>query len=151
MGTLLASVYALHLLFGGLWTGSVLFFTYSVYPLARDGDLSPAVLGSAADKLTTVSRAGAVLQLLTGGYMASPMGVGTSGYWSTTSGMLVAAMVVLWLLLAGLTEMAAKRLSDGADVDKVRSPAADAKNYLYAASVVAVLLLLDAGALAGGL
>ncbi|GGL43124.1 hypothetical protein GCM10009037_28240 [Halarchaeum grantii] len=148
MATALTAVYAIHLLAGALWAGSVCFFTYSYLPLAKGGDVSVDVLASATSKLTTVSRAGAVLQLLTGGYLASPMGVGTtSAYWSSTSGYLVIAMVVLWLLLAAFTEMAASRLRDGLDVDKVRTPAREASALLYAASAVAVLLLVDAGLL----
>jgi len=149
MATAYTAVTAVHLLVGAIWAGSVLFFTYSLLPLGRAGDVGVGTLETATGKLTTVSRASAVLQLLTGGYMASPMGVGAAGYWSTTDGYLVVAMVVLWLLLAALTEMAASRLRDGLDADKVREPAANAANFLYAASVVAVLLLLDAGALAG--
>ncbi|WP_435096813.1 transporter [Halarchaeum sp. P4] len=151
MATALTAVYALHLVFGALWTGSVVFFTYSYLPVASRGDVSVGVLESATSKLTTVSRAGASLQLLTGAVLASPMGVATTAaYWSSTTGYLVVAMVVLWLALAALTEMAASRLRDGLDVDKVRSPARDASTLLRAASVVAVLLLVDAGLLVAG-
>jgi len=151
MSALLASVFALHLLFAGLWTGSVLFFTYALLPLARSGAVSTAVLDSATGKLTTVSRTSAVLQLLTGAYAASPMGVGTAGYWSSTDGTLVVAMIVLWLLLAVFTEFAASRLRGGLDDGAVDAAAASAGSYLYAASAVAILLLVDAGVIAGGL
>jgi len=65
----------------------------------------------------------------------------------TTGGHLVLGMVLLWFLLAGLSEVGAAKLSDGAADRKVRTPAAEARPFLLAASVVAVLLLLDAGAL----
>ena len=150
MGALLASVYALHLLFGGLWAGAVMFYTYSLLPLAGDG-LDAGALGDATGKLTTISRASAVIQLLTGGYLASPMGVGSAGYWSTTTGVLVVVMVVLWLFLAALTEMGAGRVRDAIEAGDVRAAGTNARGLLYGASVVAVLLLLEAGALAGGL
>ncbi|GAD52454.1 hypothetical protein MBEHAL_1214 [Halarchaeum acidiphilum MH1-52-1] len=152
MATALTAAFAIHLVFGALWTGSVCYFAYAVLPLGRDGDLSASALESTTGKLTTVSRLSALVQLITGGFMASPMGVAAStGYWSSTSGSLVAAMVVLWLALAALTEMGASTLRDGLAVDKVRTPARDASTRLRAASVVALLLLLDAGALAAGL
>jgi len=149
MSLLLSAVVGLHLLFAGLWTGSVLFFTYSLLPLARGGELAVATLDAATGKLTMVSRVSAGLQLLTGAYLASPMAFGTSGYWSSTDGMIVIAMVVLWFLLAAFTEQAASKIHDGLDADSVRSNAATATTWLYLASVVAVLLLLDAGLLAG--
>jgi hypothetical protein len=49
-------------------------------------------------------------------------------------------MLVLWFALAGLTEVAAGKIEDGED----------ATSILYGASTVAILLLLDAGALATG-
>lgn len=149
MSLLLSGALALHLLFAGLWTGSVLFFTYSLLPFATGGELAVPTLEAAAAKLTMVSRVSAVLQLLTGAFLASPMGFGTSGYWSSTDGALVVVMVVLWLLLAAFTELAASRMTGGLDADTLRSNAETARNWLYLASVVAVLVLLDAGLLAG--
>ncbi|GAA0297439.1 transporter [Halarchaeum salinum] len=152
MATALSAAFVIHFVFAALWTGSVCYFAYAVLPLGRDGDLSASALESTTGKLTTISRVSAIVQLLTGGFMASPMGVATTtAYWSSTSGYLVAAMVVLWLALATLTEMGASTIRDGIAVDKVRSPARDASTRLRAASVVALLLLVDAGALAAGL
>ncbi|GGN23259.1 transporter [Halarchaeum nitratireducens] len=152
MATALSASLAIHLIFAALWTGSVLYFTYAVLPLGRGGELSASALGSVTSKLTTVTRVSAVVQLLTGAFMSSPMGVATTtAYWSSTRGYLVIAMVVLWLALAALTEMGASTIRDGIAVDKVRSPARDASTRLRAASVVAFLLLLDAGALTAGL
>ncbi|PSQ47930.1 transporter [Halobacteriales archaeon SW_7_65_23] len=62
--------YAVHSLFAGFWTGSVLFVSLAVLPLARDGTLNAAPLSTIAGKLTTVSRTSALVLFLTGGHMA---------------------------------------------------------------------------------
>jgi uncharacterized membrane protein len=141
-----ASVYVVHLGFAALWTGSVLFVAYAVLPLARNGSLNAAPLGTIAGKLTTVSRVSAVLLFLTGGHMAA----GAAGYtveslFGTTQGHLVVAMILLWFALAALVEVGASRLTDGTEQDKVREPARNATRLFQAASGVAVLLLVDAG------
>jgi uncharacterized membrane protein len=121
---------ALHTLFAGLWTGSVLFVTLAGMP--KDG----------VDWLRYISRASALVLLLTGGHMAGTAYTaesltGTAGGWA------VLAMVVLWFTLAGLVEVAASRYESGGP---------EASTTLFrVAGVVAVLLLLDAGLLAGGI
>lgn len=141
---------AIHLIFAGLWTGSVLFVTVAVLPLARNGDLNAAPLAAITGRLRTVSRVSAVVLLLTGGHMAGT-NYTVDGLTGTTPGHLVIGMVVLWLVLAILVEIGAARLSDGTEADKVRAPARSATPILRGAALVAVLLLVDAGALAGGL
>ena len=141
-----AGAYAIHLLFAGLWAGSVLFVWYAVLPLARDGDLNAAPLGSVAGKLKRISRASALLLLLTGVYMA------TQRYTVDTltgsgGGHLVLTMLVLWFVLAGLIEAGTGKLVDGTDSQKVREPAREAGRLFQAGALVAVLLLLDAGLL----
>ncbi|MUV59547.1 hypothetical protein [Halobacterium sp. CBA1126] len=132
-------VYALHLLFAGLWTGSVLFATATLPNIA--GGLAADARDSFVGALRNVSRASAAVLLLSGGYMLTLAGYTEGGALTGTGrGHLVLAMLVLWFALAGLTEVAAGKLDDGED----------ATSFLYGASVVAVLLLLDAGALATG-
>jgi uncharacterized membrane protein len=141
-----AGAYAVHLLFAGLWAGSVLFVWYAVLPLGRDGNLNAVPLGTVAGKLKQVSRASATVLLLSGGHMAAQRyTVGTLT--GSASGYLVLAMVVLWFVLAGLVETGTGKVADGTDRQKVREPAREAQRFLGAASVVAVLLLLDAGLL----
>lgn len=141
-----AGAYAVHLLFAGLWTGSVLFVWYAVLPLAHEGELDAAPLGTLAGKLRTVSRTSAVVLLLSGGYMAvRRYTVGTLT--GSGGGHLVLTMVALWFVLAGLVEVGAGRLVDGADRNKVREPAREARRLFRAASAVAVLLLFEAGLL----
>lgn len=152
MGAESAGLYAIHLLFAGLWAGSVLFVTTAVLPAAAAGDLNATPLSSITGRLKTVSRVSAVFLLLTGLRMAM-LGnyTDTDVLLGSTSGYLVVTMVVLWAVLMGLVEVGASRLTDGTNKKKVRAPAKAARPFFLAASGAAVLLLLTAGALAGGL
>lgn len=144
-------LYAIHLLFAGLWSGSVLFVTAAVLPAARDGKINAEPLSWVTGRLQTISRLSAVLLLLTGLRMAMLEGYTSSeSLFGTTNGLLVVAMIVLWLVLMGLVEVGASRLTDGTSQKKVRSPARDARPFFLAASLAAVLLLVNAGAITGG-
>jgi hypothetical protein len=138
--------YAIHSLFAGLWTGSVLFVSLGILPLARDGNLNAAPLSRIAGILTTVSRVSAAVLLLTGGHMAAVRYTSES-LLGSQGGYLVVAMVVLWLALMGTVEVGTSRLTDGAERDKVREPARRARRLFGAASVFAALLLINAGLL----
>lgn len=141
-----AAAYALHSLFAGLWTGSVLFATYAIVPLARDGNLNADPLHTVAGKLKTVSRTSALLLFLTGGHMAGTRHTGES-LTSTDGGYLVLTMLALWFLLIGVVEVGAGKLADGSGRDKVREPARNARPFFLLASVLAVSLLVVAGLL----
>jgi len=129
-------VYALHLLFAGLWTGSVMYGAATLPGVANSVSVSDR--DSLVGTLRTISRASAAVLLLTGGYMLTLAGY-TEGnaLTGTGQGHLVLAMVLLWFALAGLVEVAGGKLEDGED----------AAGLLYGAAIVAVLLLLDASAL----
>ncbi|WP_188977699.1 CopD family protein [Halocalculus aciditolerans] len=137
-----------HLGFAGLWAGGVAFAAWAVLPSALRGDIDPQPLAAITNKLSTLTRVSAVLLLLSGGYMA--VFIGGDAFRGTTRGILVGLMVVLWLALTGLSEMACSRLRDGTDLDKVRAPAREAKTRLQAAAVLAVALLVLGGVLATG-
>lgn len=145
-----ALAYSAHLLFAGLWTGTVLFVTVGVLPPALRGNADPDPLGFAVSRLTTISRASAVVLLLSGGHMAGT-GYTVESLVGTSRGHLVLAMVLLWFVLAALVEVGAAKMRRGLDARRVRTPAHDARPFFRGASVVALLLLLDAGLLAGGL
>ena len=148
MSLLNAGVYIVHLLFAALWTGSVLFVAYVVLPLARDGDLAVTPLRTVAGKLQTISRASAAVLFLTGGHMAAAAaGYTVESLTGSPRGHLVITMIVLWFALAALTEIGAGKLTSGTGKDKVREPAHDATRVFQAGSVVAFLLLVDAGLL----
>ncbi|WP_254278676.1 transporter [Haloarcula marina] len=143
-----AAVFATHLLFAGLWSGSVLFTTYAVLPTALNGDTRAGPLSAITGKLTTVSRASALLLFLTGGHLAATRYT-TESLTGSGRGYLVLTMILLWFVLAGLVEVATSKLADGFDQKKVREPARDARPFLLGASLVAVLLLVNAGAILG--
>ena len=142
--TVLATV---HLLVGALWVGSVAFFAAAVLPTARDGAIDAAPLESLVTTLLRWSRVAALLMLVTGGHLAAT-GYTADTLASTTDGNLVVAMVVLWLVLAGLVEAGGGRLRDGVERKKVREPAAIALGFYRGATVVGVLLFATAGAIA---
>ena len=140
------AAYVLHSLFAGLWTGSVLFASYAVVPLARAGDLDANPLRSVAGKIKTVSRTSALLLFLTGGHMAGTVYTGET-LTGTNGGYLVLSMLTLWFFLIGVVEVAAGKLADGSGRDKVREPARQARPFFILASVLSVLLLSVAGLL----
>jgi len=141
-----AAMRTTHLLFGAIWVGSVLFVTVAILPLARDGDVNADPIERVAGRLTTVSRASALLLFVTGGHMAAN-GYPGDNLLSTTNGNLVIAMLVLWAALAALVEVGSSKLTDGLQMKKVRAPARDALLLFRAATAVGVLLLLVAGAI----
>lgn len=135
-----------HLIFAGVWTGSVVFVALWVVPLAREGGLDAAPLGSLAGGLRRVSRISALVLFLTGGHLAGTRYT-VDSLIGSTGGWLVLCMLVLWLLLIALVEVGVGRLADGAAERKVREPARAARGPLLAAAAVAVALLVDGGLL----
>ncbi|WP_416839145.1 transporter [Haloferax sp. DFSO52] len=141
--TVMATV---HLLVGGLWTGSVLFFALSVLPTARSGEIRASAFESIVSRLTMGSRVAALLMFITGGHLAGTRyTVGTLT--GSGRGHLVITMLVLWLALTALVEIGQRRAKDGLVQKKVRTPAENAAPFYLGAALVAVLLLLDAGLL----
>ncbi|WP_254766663.1 copper resistance protein CopD [Salinilacihabitans rarus] len=143
----------IHLVFAALWAGSVFYVAFVVLPLARDGAFNTTKpLETLSAKLTSISRVSAAAVFLTGGHLAG------TGYTidgdggsllNTTNGRLVLAMLALWLVLAALVEIGAKRFETGLNGKKLREPARDALPVLRAAAVVAVALLVVAGLISG--
>lgn len=138
------AAWVVHSLFAGVWTGSVLFLTFAVLPLARNGTLNAAPLSAVAGKIKLVSRTSALLLFVTGGHMAAQRHTGETLF-GTEAGWLVLAMVTFWFLLMATVELGAKRLTDGTDRDKVREPATAARPFFLAASLFAASLLVLAG------
>jgi uncharacterized membrane protein len=152
MPVLDAVMYTLHLLFGGVWTGSVVFVTLAVLPTAMNGVANAEPLVPVVSKLRNISRLSALVMLASGGHMAGAAANYTfESLASTTRGHLVIGMVVLWFVLIGLVEVGGGKLADGFEEKKVRDPAREARPFFLAATAVSLLLLLDAGLLAGGL
>lgn len=137
-----------HLLFAGLWTGSVLYFVGVVLPLARDGELNASPLSALTDRLTTISRVSALLLLLTGGHIAAQRYT-VESLTAPPRGHLVLSMVALWFVLAAVVEIGASRLQDGFGQQKVREPARRNRGLFLFAGLVAIALLIVAGMLMG--
>lgn len=142
-----AAVRVLHVVFAGLWTGSVLFMTVAVLPTARSGTVSPEALTEVVARFKTFSRLSVLVLFLTGGHLAGT-GYTVDTLLSGPRGHLVLTMLALWFVLAALVEIGAARIVDGVEKRKVRTPAADARPFFLAAAIVATLLLVDAGLLA---
>ncbi|NUB89690.1 copper resistance protein CopD [Haloterrigena sp. SYSU A558-1] len=137
----------IHLIFAGIWAGSVFYVAFVVLPLARDGAFNTTKpLEAISGKLTTISRVSALVLLLSGGHLAGQRYTSETLF-ETTNGHLVLGMVILWALLAGLVEIGAKRLETGLNGKKLREPAANALPVYRAGAVVAIGLLVVGGAI----
>lgn len=139
-----AAMAFLHLVFAAVWTGSVVFVTWGVLPGIRTGSIGSKPLELIVNRLRTVSRVSALVLLISGGLMAGRYG---EMLLQTTEGHLVLGMIVLWVLLIGFVEMAAKTVLEGLSDGAVGQAVGDATGRFRAAGVVAVLLLFDAGLL----
>ncbi|RQG88997.1 copper resistance protein CopD [Natrarchaeobius halalkaliphilus] len=136
-----------HLVFASIWAGSVFYVAVVVLPLARDGAFNTTKpLEAISGKLTMISRVSALVLLLTGGHLAGTRYTAESLF-NSINGQLVLVMVALWLLLAALVEIGAKRLEAGLNGKKLREPAADVLGLYRVAAVVAIALLVVAGAI----
>jgi len=140
------TAYVLHSLFAGLWTGTVLFATYAILPLARDGQFNAKPLHTVTGKIKRISRVSALVLFVTGSFMAPARYTGET-LTGTTGGYLVLSMLALWFFLIGAVEVGSSKLAGGTGRDKVREPARNARPFFLAASVLALLLLVNAGLL----
>lgn len=138
---------ALHVLFAGLWTGAVGFYSLAVLPLAGRGDLDASPLGSLTKWLQRLSRTSTVVLVLTGLHLAFAR-YSVAALTGSGRGHLVLTMAGLWLVLTVLVEVGGSRVKRGVDAHKVREPAKGARRVFQTATVVAAALLVVAGLLA---
>ena len=138
-----------HVLFAGLWTGSVLFVVGAVLPASTAGSISAAAMETVSSRLSWLTRISAVVFVATGGHLAGT-GYTAESLFSTGRGQLVVVMLVLWFVLTGLVEIGCKRLGGSAAAADVDTAVESTRPIFLAAGVVAVLLLVDAGLLAAG-
>ncbi len=143
------TVTTLHLLFGAVWVGSVVFVTIAVFPSARDGNLDPDAFGWLLDRVVWFSRISAVVLLLTGGHLAGTRYTAES-LTGTASGHLVLTMLALWVGLIATVEIGASKVRRGLDERKLREPAHVGTTWFRVASVLGVLVLVDAALLSAG-
>lgn len=137
-----------HMVFAGLWTGSVIFVSTGVLPAASTGELGASAVGQIAERLQWVSRISALALFITGGPLTSSQY--TFGeLLGTTRGYGVIVMIVLWLVLIGLVEVAgsrARNLTAATTLDL--SPGT--RTLFHGAAVVSGLLLVLSGYLVTG-
>jgi hypothetical protein len=127
----------IHFFVAALWTGSVLFFGFFVLPTS-----GPTLSGALLNRFVMMSRASAIVMLLTGGHMAAASYTQES-LLNSGRGHAVLAMLALWLVLMGLVEVGNARVEDG-------TVSASASRFFQGAAIVAALLLVDAGLLLTG-
>lgn len=142
-------MWTVHVLFAGVWTGSVVFAVYAILPSALEGTIDPDPLQVIVSRLQWITRISALLLLISGGHLAGTLYT-VETLTGTVGGYLVLAMLVLWLVLTGLIEVGSKKLASGLANRKLREPARAARPFYYGAAVVAILLLINAGLLAAG-
>ena len=139
----------LHVLFAGLWTGSVLFVVGAVLPAASAGSISSTAMSTMTTRLAWLTRISALVFVATGGHLAGTRYTSETLF-STGRGQLVVAMLVLWLVLTALVEIGCKRLGGSDAPANVQTAVDNTRPIFLAAGAVAVLLLVDAGLLAAG-
>jgi hypothetical protein len=115
MAILTAASAIVHLLFAAIWTGSVVFVVVGVLPTAARDGVGAAALRGTLGRLRNVSRICALLLLLTGGHLAAERYT-VDSLAGTVEGQLVLAMIVLWVIMAGLVEIGAARIIDTGEV-----------------------------------
>lgn len=142
---------AVHLVFGAIWVGAVAFVTLALLPIARDGDLDRPAFEQSLSTLVRISRVSAVLMLVSGSHM-----MGTLNYFDTDvllgtdRGLAVVVMLLLWLALIGIIEVATRRMRSGLDAGLLREPARDGTNWFYVATLIGVLLFVVGAMLTTG-
>lgn len=147
-----AGMIAIHLVFSALWIGAVAFVAVGVLPLARDGNLKRAPLRALLRRVLWTSRIGALAMLVSGTHLMGSRGdyYDTDVLLSTGSGQAVLAMIVLWLVLIVIIEVAVRRMRSGLNANLIREPARDGQRWFYLATLVGVALFLDGALIAVG-
>lgn len=137
-----------HMVFTGVWTGSVVFVSLGVLPSASAGMLSADALGTIVERLRWVSRISALVLLVTGGPLTSSQY--TFGQLlGTMRGYAVLAMILLWVVLVVLVEIAGGRAQTLDEITMAGVPD-DTQILFHAGAVAAVLLLVVSGYLVVG-
>lgn len=146
-----AAAWTVHVLFGALWTGSVLFVGAGVWPRETTGEAGVGVgtLAAIVVRLTWLTRASVVATLGSGAYLTWAL-YGFDRLATTGRGRVIVGMAGLWLLLAGLVEAGSRRAAPGLAAGRLREPARAARPFYRAGAGVSVLLLVGGGLLAGG-
>jgi len=139
-----SAIVTLHLLFGALSAGGVVFVVWRVLPLVAAGeiDVDPARRIAAGTRWLT--RGGAVATLLTGAHL-TVTGYSVADLTGSVRGYAVVGMIALWLVMAGLVEAGMGRYVDALEEGKLRTAGRSASTPRRLAGVAAVLVLLLGG------
>lgn len=137
-----------HMVFAGVWTGSVVFVSFGVLPPASAGMLSADVLARIVERLRWISRVSALVLLVTGGPLTSSQ-YNIGALFETTRGYAVLSMILLWVVLVGLVEVGGGRLQELGEIPMSGVP--DRTQLLFhGAAVAAIVLLVVSGYLVSG-
>ena len=168
MGLLLTASYVLHVASALFWIGAVWFAAYAVFPPARAGEVDTGLFESTLDRLLWVTRWTGVALPVTGLYQLWVL-YPLDRLFGTAQGVLVLVMLGLWTVMNGLVELGVYRartvdadlgfgtyFAEGVAADgglpagTVVAGARAARPYVLSASLLGVLLAVDAALLAGG-
>jgi len=175
---LLTIAFVLHVVSGALWTGATIYVVYATLPRAADGVLGREAFVDAAHRLLMITRWTGVVLPVTGGYMIWVLYRPVSLLTATPRGWVVLAMLSLWGIMNGVIELGVLQMrreidpeigwgeymAEGFPIDALGGTDAAAepdpstarlasvgRPYLLASGGLAVLLLVDAALLAGGI
>lgn len=166
----LTTAYILHVISAAFWTGATLYVVYAVLPAARTGQLAPESFTAQLHRLLLITRWTGLVLPVTGAYMIWVLYTPLDALVETQRGLAVLAMLGLWGIMNTLIEVGvlqtrrlvddpgmATYMADGFPTDilpeSVTSSelAERSRPYLLASAGCALLLLVDAALLAGGI
>lgn len=170
---LLTTAFVFHVVSGALWTGATLYVVYATLPRASDGVLGRDAFVDAAHRLLMITRWTGIVLPVTGAYMIWVLYRPLTLLTATPRGWAVIAMLSLWGVMNGVIELGVLRmrrevdpaigwgaymaegfpidaLDEGGATPSATRLAAVGRPYLLASGGLAVLLLVDAALLAGG-
>lgn len=166
----LTIAYVLHVLSGAFWTGATIYVAYAVLPSARTGQLTAAAFTEQIHRLLLITRWTGVVLPLTGVYLIWVLYTPLEVLVETQRGVAVLVMLGLWSVMNTLIEIGVFGMRRGVDevglgtymregfpaeiLESDVTPsalAAQIRPYLLASTVCAVLLLVVAALLAGGI
>lgn len=137
-----------HMVFAGVWTGSVIFVSLGVLPFHGTGLVSREALGRIVERERWVTRISALVLLITGGPLTSSQ-YSISKLIGSTRGYAVLAMIVLWVVLVTLIETAGSQVHESGG--KATREIPEQTQWLFdVAALSAVLLLIVSGYLVVG-
>lgn len=135
---------SLHLIYGGLWTGAVLFFVWRIHPLVSQGVLGVEPADRIVSGLRWLTRGGVLVFVVTGGHMAANIYPGTNLF-TTGPGHVVLLMLVCWLVLTALVEMGGAKMQSELDAGRLQTAGKDTRLPFIASGVLAFVLLVLGG------